>query len=111
VTAASKGHVLGNTTAGSDRELYTAVLGEPPVPTPTRERLQISQFTTAGKLKSQFGFVEATDPNATTIDDVTWDAPERDEVPAGGLAVTFTFVVRDERGGTDWTTRALCVTP
>ena len=77
----------------------------------TRESLQISQFTTAGKLKSQFSFVEATDENATTTVDVTWDAPEAAEVQATGEAVTFTFVVRDDRGGTDWTTRVLCVTP
>ncbi len=32
-------------------------------------------------------------------------------VPAGGTPVTFTFVVRDERGGADWTTRTACVTP
>ena len=49
--AGTKDHVIGNTTAGSDRESYTALLGDPAVPTPTRERLQVSQFTTAGKLK------------------------------------------------------------
>ena len=111
VKAGSKGHVIGNETEGSDRETYTVVTGEPPVATSTRESLQISQFTTAGKLKSQFSFVEATDQNATTIVDVTWDAAAADEVPPGGTGVTFTFVVRDDRGGTDWATRTLCVTP
>jgi hypothetical protein len=111
VMAGSKDHVIGNTTEGSDREPYTVVLGDPPVATPTRERLQISQFTTAGKLNSQFSFVEATDANATTVVEVTWDAPDVAEVSAAGTAVTFTFVVHDERGGTDWTTRELCVTP
>jgi len=81
------------------------------VATPTRERLQLSRFTTAGKLKSQFSFVEATDDSASTAVAVTWDAPEAADVPAAGAAVTFTFVVRDDRGGTDWTTRALCVAP
>jgi len=42
---------------------------------------------------------------------VTWEAPPATEVPAAGLPVTFTFVVRDDRGGTDWTTRAACVVP
>jgi hypothetical protein len=111
VTAGSKDHVIGDATEGSDRESYTVVIGDPPVATPTRESLQISQFTTAGKLKSQFSFVEATDENATTTVDVTWDAPEAPEVQATGEAVTFTFVVRDDRGGTDWTTRVLCVAP
>jgi hypothetical protein len=111
VTAGSKDHVIGETTHDSDRESYTVVRGDPPVATATRESLQISQLTTAGKLKSQFSFVEATDESASTIVDVTWNAPEGAEVPAGGTRVTFTFVVRDDRGGTDWTTRNLCVTP
>ena len=104
VAAGSRAHVIGATTEGTDREPYTAAAM-------TRERLQISQFTTAGKLKSQFSFVETTDESPTTTVDVTWDAPEAAEVPATGAAVTFTFVVRDDRGGADWTTRRLCVTP
>lgn len=111
VAADAKAHVIGNTTDGADRERYTVVVGDPPVATPARERLQISQFTTAGRLKSQFAFVEATDERPATTVDVSWEAPEADEVPPGGKPVTFTFVVRDERGGSDWTTRALCVTP
>ena len=110
VSAGSKDHVIGNTTDGSDREAYTALVGDPPVATPARESLQISQFTTAGKLKSQFSFVEATNDDAATTVDVTWDAPAAADVAAAGLAVTFTFVTRDNRGGTDWTTRAVCVT-
>jgi hypothetical protein len=101
VAAGSKDHVIGNTTDGVDRERYAMA----------RERLQISQFTTAGRLKSQFAFVEATDERTATTVDVTWEAPETAEVPAAGTPVTFTFVVRDERGGADWTTRTLCVTP
>ncbi len=111
VTAGSKDHVIGDTTEGSDREPYTVVVGDPPVATAAREGLQISQFTNAGKLKSQFSFVDATDQNAMTTVEVTWDAPEAAEVTAAGAVVTFTFVVRDDRGGTDWTTRTLCVTP
>lgn len=107
VSAGSKDHVIGDTTDGTDREPYTALAGVPP----TRERLQISHFATAGKLKSQFSFVEATDESPTTTVDVTWDAPEAADLPAAGVPVTFTFVVRDERGGADWTTRGLCVTP
>ena len=107
--AGTRDHVIGNTTEGRDREPYTAMLGDPPVATPERESLQISQFTTAGKLTSQFSFVEATDSYPETTVDVTWEAPSTTEVPAGGLPVTFTFVVRDDRGGTDWTTRVACV--
>ena len=110
VAAGSKDHVIGNTTEGGDREAYTVVMGVPPVALSARESLQISQFTTAGKLKSQFSFVEAADQNATTTVDVSWETPAATDVPAAGEAVTFTFVVRDDRGGTDWTTRTLCVT-
>jgi hypothetical protein len=110
-SAGTQDHLIGNTTEGSDRELYTAMLGDPPVATPERESLQVSQFTTAGKLQSQFSFVEATDGNAETTVDVTWEAPPAAEVPAPGSPVTFTFVVRDDRGGIDWTTRVACVVP
>jgi hypothetical protein len=109
VSAGTKDHVIGNLTQGADREPYTAILGDPPVATPVRETLQISQFTTAGELKSQFSFVDATDANATTTVDVKWDAPKAADVPSAGLPVTFTFVVRDNRGGIDWTTRVACV--
>ncbi|MDB4982803.1 MAG: hypothetical protein JWM82_3555 [Myxococcales bacterium] len=109
VQAGSQGHAIGDTLAGSDREPYTALVGTPPIAVPTRESLQISQLTTAGKLKSQFSFVEATDVDATTTVDVSWDAPPATEVSDAGLAVTFTFVTRDNRGGTAWITRAVCV--
>jgi hypothetical protein len=102
-------HVIGNATAGSDRETYLALVDDQPVLTPTRESLQISQFSTSGKLKNQFSFVEATDDSPETIVDVGWNAPPAADVPAAGLPVTFTFVLRDSRGGTDWTTRAACV--
>jgi hypothetical protein len=110
VPAGSSGHVIGNATDGSDREPYATIAGDPPLVIAARESLQISQFTTAGTMKSQFSFVEATDESATTTVEVKWDAPKAVEVPAAGRPVTFTFVVRDNRGGTDWTTRALCVT-
>ena len=107
--AGTKDHVIGNMTEASDRESYTGMAGDPPVPTPKRESLQISQFTTAGKLKSQFSFVEATDESTETTVEVKWEAPKAEDVPAAGLPVTFTFVTRDNRGGTDWTTRTVCV--
>jgi hypothetical protein len=111
VSAGTSDHLIGTTTEGSDREPYTAVLGDPPVPTPVRESLQISHFTTAGKLKSQFSFVESADGNTQTPVAVKWNAPRSADVPAAGLPVTMTFVVRDNRGGTDWTTRVVCVGP
>jgi hypothetical protein len=109
VAVGTKDHVIGNRTEGSDREPYTAVVGDPPVATSVRESLQISQFTTAGKLKSQFSFVESGEVDAATTVDVAWEAPKADQVAAAGVAVTFTFVARDNRGGADWTTRTVCV--
>ena len=40
---------------------------------------------------------------------VKWEPPKAATVGAGGQVVTFHFVVRDLRGGLDWTSRALCV--
>jgi hypothetical protein len=38
------------------------------------------------------------------------EGPKAKDV-AAPTAVAFTFVVRDSRGGTDWTSRAACVVP
>jgi hypothetical protein len=111
VPAGTEDHVIGNLTQGADREPYTAMLGSPPAATLVRETLQVSEFTTAGKLKSQFSFVSGADSNAETTVEVKWNAPKAAAVPAAGLPVTFTFVVRDDRGGVDWTTRVACVVP
>lgn len=102
-------HRIGILTLGSLREAYTVMRGDPPVATSVRERLQISNFTTAGKLKSQFAFVEATDQAPQTTVHIQWEAPKTELVPTAGLPVEFSFVVRDDRGGTNWTTRTLCV--
>ena len=110
VVAGSEAHVMELVTSGGDRETYTAIVGDPPVPTPEREALQISFFTTAGKLKSPFAFVEAADGSDETPVTDKWNAPKVADVTAP-LPVTFTFVVRDGRGGTTWATRAACVTP
>jgi hypothetical protein len=109
VTAASADHVLRLDTDGNDRELYSAMLGDPPVPTMLREPLQISQFTTAGKLERSYSTVESDDPSPHTAIEVKWKAPDADKVAAAGLVVRFTFVARDLRGGMAWTSRAACV--
>jgi hypothetical protein len=110
VTAGTADHVLGLETAGRDRERFTTMAGDPPVPTEQRERLQISQFTTAGKLERSFSEVESDDPGERPAIEVKWKAPAAADVPVEGLVVRFTFVARDLRGGVDWTSRAVCVT-
>jgi hypothetical protein len=54
VRAATEDHVLRLETDGNDRERFTAMIGDPPVPTERREVLQVSQFTTAGKLERSY---------------------------------------------------------
>ncbi|MDB4980035.1 MAG: hypothetical protein JWM82_787 [Myxococcales bacterium] len=103
-------HELGFSTAGADRESYATMTGDPPVATTAREALQVSLFTTTGKLKSPFAFIEAADARDTTPLTMKWTPPKAVDV-AKDTPVTFTFVVRDDRGGADWTTRAACVTP
>jgi hypothetical protein len=110
VVAGTDDHFVEATTVGTERESYTVDAGDPPVPTAKREALQVSFFTTAGKLKTPFVFVEAADPALETPAAVKWTAPKAAAVTAP-TPVTFTFVVRDGRGGTDWTTRDACVTP
>jgi hypothetical protein len=109
VMAGTVDHLLRVETAAGDRERYTEMMGDPPVPTERREALQISQFSTAGKLARTFSTVEAADPGDRPTVEVKWKAPAADQVPAAGLVVRFTFVARDLRGGADWTTRAVCV--
>jgi len=91
---------LGVAFAPSDRETY-AVSGEP---APQREELQVSAFVTAGEFAQQYAYVESDAPVG-----VQWTAPSASEIPDEGLRVTFSFVVRDLRGGLDATTRELCV--
>jgi hypothetical protein len=112
VLMGSQAHVIGMAAEGADRETYTALVGDPPAPQEKREALQISLFTTAGKVKPSYLFVEAADPRAVTPVEATWNAPGAVELQgAAEKVVAFTFVVRDDRGGTAWTSRAACVGP
>ena len=103
-------HRIAFGTTAADRERYTGLTGDPATPVERREWLQISQFTTAGELERQFSTVEAEAPDDQGQVEVKWDAPKADEVSETGLLAHFTFVARDPRGGSDWLTRALCVT-
>jgi hypothetical protein len=90
---------------GDDRETFTPA-GKT---VPELEELQISNFTTAGKFESSYAAIFATDtrPDADVI--VKWEPPSASTVLGGGEVVVFHFVVRDLRGGLDFTSRALCV--
>lgn len=91
--------------AASARETFSVAND----PTPWREELQLSPFATAGELTQRYAYVEADDDRPMSPVAVQWSAPAADEIPAEGLRVTFSFVVRDLRGGVDAATRALCV--
>lgn len=105
VAAGSENVVLGAELAASARETFTVDSD----PVPWREELQLSPFATAGEIDQRYAYVEADDDRPVSLAAVEWTAPGADEVPAGGLRVTFSFVVRDMRGGIDAATRALCV--
>ena len=105
VAAGSEKVRLGLAFDAASRESF-AVADDP---APWREELQLSPFATAGDLVERYAYVEADDPREISPVVVEWTAPSADEVPAEGLRVTFSFVVRDLRGGLDATTRALCV--
>lgn len=105
VEAGSGRTLLGVTFDATDRETY-AVAGEPE---PAREELMLSAFTTAGELFQQRMYVDPDDDRVASPVAFEWEPPSAEEVPTGGLRVTFHFVVRDLRGGVDAASRALCV--
>ena len=74
---------------------------------PVRESLLLSHFTTAGELDRAFSSITADESELRAS--VPWLAPET--VEPDGLVVRFWFVARDLRGGSDFTSRALCVLP
>src|SRR4029077_10971534 len=84
---------------GDDRELFTPVGAM----VATLEELQISNFATAGKFESSYAAIFATDPRPDADVTMKWAPPKATTVPAGGQVVTFHFVIRDLRGGLDWT--------
>ncbi|HEY7374420.1 MAG TPA: hypothetical protein VIF57_19810 [Polyangia bacterium] len=90
---------------GDDRESFT-----PAGKTEAQlEELQISNFTTAGKFDSSYAAIFATDTRPDADVTVKWEPPAGATVQGGGEVVQFYFVVRDLRGGLDWTSRALCL--
>lgn len=74
---------------------------------PEREGLLVAHFTTDGDLERAFSAI--ADEDETTSISLTWGAPK--SAPGSGAVVRFWFVVRDLRGGTDFTERAVCVVP
>lgn len=72
---------------------------------PTRESLLVSYFVSRGDLDHAFSGIESNEPSSST--GALWTAPN---VDTPSLA-RFVVVVRDGRGGSDFTERRLCILP
>lgn len=93
------------TTSDDDRDSYTTSSG-----TMVREALQFSHYVTAGRMSRSFSAVEAAATTETPTT-VRWAPPPVAMIPAEGMPVRFTWVVRDLRGGFARAERELCVAP
>lgn len=101
ITADGGNHALRIALSASDRETLDTLEG------PRPETLQVSHFSTLGRLDRALSVIEPSAPD--TFVDVPWQAPGPG-LGAGQVA-RFYFVVRDLRGGTDWVVRSACVVP
>ena len=72
-----------------------------------REEIRLSHFASLGELERPLSEVLPDDAEVKTS--LTWDPPKT--VAAEGELVRFWFVVRDLRGGSDFTERMLCLVP
>jgi hypothetical protein len=85
----------------SDRE----PLDDPSGLSPPREPLLVSHFATHGRLSRPLSVIEGSASKLSAS--VPWRAP----TGSSGERVRFYFVVRDGRGGADWSARTLCLAP
>jgi len=102
---------VGVTTQPDDREPYFELVfgdGEEPMRVETLEELTVSHIATFGRFQRLQTVVF---DEASMVLDVPYQPPARDDVPAEGRTVEAIFVVRDGRGGADWTRRAFCLVP
>jgi hypothetical protein len=99
-------HPIRLVSDADDRETFTP----PDATAPTLEELQLSNFATAGKFESSYAAIYPTDTRADADVTMKWVPPGSADVAAGGEVVILTIVVRDLRGGLDFTSRALCLT-
>lgn len=98
-------HRLRVVTDANDRDTYTPAGAT----APELEKLQLSSFATDGDMAGQYTTVDPTDTRPDAELSGEWTAPAAKDVPADGSTVQFHFVLRDGRGGLDFTDRALCV--
>jgi len=109
-----KDHDIVVASDAEDRETYVpAAQDAATIPAAVREALQLSAFATAGSFDSQFEGIASTETNPAPSFALKWTPPDTksDPIPATGRLVRFIFVLRDLRGGIDWSTRTLCLVP
>jgi hypothetical protein len=99
---------------GTNHEILLSVpsdmsepLSQRSVHSASRETLALAHFVTTGDLERAYSNVNVqTDPALVRVN---WKSPG--SINTNGALVRFYFVLRDGRGGADYTQRALCVTP
>lgn len=92
------------TASEDDRETYG------PAASPSRESLQVSHYVTHGAMERSFSAFDALTATGEPLE-IDWTPPALAEIPAEGVAVRFTWVARDLRGGFARADRALCLVP
>ena len=93
-------------------ELLLHTTGERPGFSPT-EWLEVSELK---HLIDAPGFLLGTQPDANGQISVSYTPPKQStealaNIPQNGRLVRFYFTLRDQRGGLDYTQRALCLVP
>jgi hypothetical protein len=71
------------------------------------ESLLFASFSDAGKLERAFSVIEWEATNRQETIQLEWVPPA--SAPPEGEIVSFYFVLRDSRGGSDWTERSVCL--
>lgn len=86
-----------------DREFYETADGDR-----LREELELGCFSSGGEFNKTYMVVDDRYESRRSL---YWDAPKAEDLPKDGRLTRFFFVLRDARGGEEWTTRAACIVP
>ncbi len=103
LTAGSEPRQLVLTLGAFDAESFEQESGS----MPDTETLSLAHYVTGGELERVYSELRAQDESEGL--ELGWTLPT--EAPPTGAPVWFFFVLRDGRGGLDWTLRQLCVEP
>ncbi|MFK7998739.1 MAG: hypothetical protein AB8H86_04050 [Polyangiales bacterium] len=113
-TGTADEHTIEVDPVPGSREPFLDESFDPPVA--TNEDLPVAFYATDLGISNLFSVIDA-EPGATAFEatptaEITYVTEEiEDPVEAGGRVVRFEIVMRDDRGGMDRVTRALCLLP